>query len=222
MRFQRSDGRDPRGAIYFLPWYMDFKTARWLGLVRGADWQACYQLPNAMVSPDPQHCASCIEAMEQDVLRLTTRNGPPSRLVGFSLGSVPATLMAGRLGRPLWSFASADRGELMIWSSPAARATRREAERRGFRRDDFAAALGHYNPINWIERVAPDSRIVVGRFDRYVPRARGQALLDRARRRIISSHLVQLPLGHVAVLAVSGWLQQRWLRAEAKHRSGMA
>ncbi|MGY3452097.1 hypothetical protein [Bradyrhizobium sp. USDA 4353] len=214
LRPRRIDGRDPRGAIYFLPWGMGFATARWLGLVRGYDWQACYRLPDAMVSPDPELCAGCIAAIEQDVTRLTARHGPPSRLVGFSLGSVPATLMAGRLGRPVWSFASADRGELMIWSSPAARAIRREAERRGLRRDDFAAALHRYNPIHWIDRVAPDSRLVVGRFDRMVPRARGQALLDRARRRIIGDHLVELPLGHVAVLAASGFLQRRWLRAE--------
>ena len=93
---------------------------------------------------------------------------------------------------------------------------------RDARRDLLPAALGRYNPIAWNERVAPDSRLVVGRFDHYVPRARGLALLDRARRRIISSHLMQLPFGHLAVLAVSGWLQQRWLRAAAKQRSSMA
>ncbi|WP_257165183.1 alpha/beta fold hydrolase [Bradyrhizobium sp. SRS-191] len=194
---------------------MSFATARWLGLVGGRDWQACYRLSDAMVSPDPEVCAGCIAAIERDVFGLAARNGPPSRLVGFSLGSVPATLMAGRLGRPVWSFASADRGELMIWSSPAARGIRREAERRGYRRDDFAAALHRYNPIHWIDRVAPDSRLVVGRFDRMVPRARGQALLDRARRRIAGNHLVELPLGHVAVLAASGFLQRRWLRADS-------
>ncbi|CAL78080.1 hypothetical protein BRADO4332 [Bradyrhizobium sp. ORS 278] len=214
MRARRLDGRDPRGAVYFLPWGMGFAAARWLGLVHGHDWQACYRLPDAMVGPDPDTCADCIAAIERDVTTLAARNGPPSRLIGFSLGSVPATLMAGRLGRPVWSFASADRGELMIWSSPAARAIRREAERRGFERDDFAAALSRYNPIHWVDRVALDSRFVVGRFDRLVPRARGQALLARARGRIAGDHLVELPLGHVAVLAASGFLQRRWLRAE--------
>jgi hypothetical protein len=201
-RYQRVDGGAPRGPIYFLPWNMDFKTACRLGLVVGSNWQACYRLPDAMVDPDPTRCSSCIESIEQDVLRLAQRNGPPSLLIGFSLGSVPATLMAGRFGSTVWSFASADRGELMIWSSPAVRAIRREAERRGFGRDDFAAALG--------------------RFDRYVPRARGQALLSRARRRIDRSHLVQLPLGHLAVLATSGWMQQRWLRTDVRRRAGFA
>ncbi len=221
-RYERVDGGTPRGAIYFLPWNMDLRTARWLGLVRGSDWQACYRLPDAMVSPDPQHCSSCIEDIAQDVLRLAARNGPPPRLIGFSLGSIPATLMAGRFGSTVWSFASADRGELMIWSSPAARAIRREAERRGFGPADFAAELGRDNPISWIDHVALDSRIVVGRFDRYVPRARGQALLQRARRRIALSHLLELPLGHVAVLASSGWMQQHWLRAEARERLRVA
>lgn len=219
--YERVDGNDHRGPIYFLPWNMDFETARWLGLIIGSKWQACYRLPRAMVSPDPELCASCIEAIEHDVLRLAERNGRPSRLIGFSLGSVPATLMAGRFGSKVWSFASADRGELMIWSSPAARAIRREAERRGLGPDDFAAALHRYNPINWIEHVHPDSRIVVGLLDRYVPRARGKALLTHARRRIERSHLLELPLGHLAVLASSGWMQQRWLRAEARGRSSV-
>src|SRR4051812_12608634 len=82
-RYQRIDGNDRRGPIYFLPWNMDFATARWLGLIVGSNWQACYRLPRAMVSPDPELCASCIEAIEQDVLRLAQRNDPPSRLIGF-------------------------------------------------------------------------------------------------------------------------------------------
>ncbi|MGJ4998759.1 hypothetical protein ACQR0Z_30340 [Bradyrhizobium sp. HKCCYLS3077] len=48
----------------------------------------------------------------------------------------------------MWSFASADRGELMIWASPAARAVRQGTERRSYRCDDVAGALGRYNPIN--------------------------------------------------------------------------
>src|SRR3954465_4590849 len=158
-RYQRVDGGAPRGPIYFLPWNMDFKSACRLGLVVGSNWQACYRLPDTMVDPEPARCSSCIEAIVQDVQRLAERNGRPSLLIGFSLGSVPATLMAGRFGSTVWSFASADRGELMIWSSPAARAIRREAERRGFGRDDFAAALGRYNPINWIDQDAAPSTL---------------------------------------------------------------
>src|SRR3954466_9751776 len=66
--YERVDGNDHRGPIYFLPWNMDFETARWLGLIIGSKWQACYRLPRAMVSPDPELCASCIEAIEHDVL----------------------------------------------------------------------------------------------------------------------------------------------------------
>jgi hypothetical protein len=106
-----------------------------------------------------------------------SRVGPPTVFVGFSMGSVPASYLAGRYRRRLWSFASADRGDLMIWQSPASRPIRDEAQKRGFSLDDYTSALSGLNPVNSIARIDRRSRFALGSFDRYVPRARTVLIL---------------------------------------------
>jgi hypothetical protein len=209
--FARLDGEVMQGPIYFLPWRTSFNLARRADLFPARDFSACYGLAESFVSAEPAACADHIAQVVGDALGRARSNGPPSLVIGYSLGTVPATLLAARLGARLWSFASADRGELMIWSSPATRAIRSEAERMGFSRDDFAAALRRLNPLDWIGEVHPDSRLVVGRFDQLVPRARSQPLVQRARRRLSPWHVLELPLGHLGVLAASPWLQRRWM-----------
>jgi hypothetical protein len=75
---------------------------------------------------------------------------------------------------------------------------------------DFTVALERLNPIDLIGDIHRESRIVVGRFDSVIPRERTVALLQRARGRLPSQHLAELPLGHLGVLALSPWLQKRW------------
>ena len=209
--FARLDGDVVRGPIYFLPWRTSFSLARRAGLFPARDFAACYELADGFVSPEPAACAVHIGQVVGDALRRARSNGAPSLVIGYSLGTVPATLLAGRLGARLWSFASADRGELMIWSSPATRAIRSRAELMGFSQDDFAAALRRLNPLDWIGEVHPDSRLVVGRFDHLVPRARSQPLVQRARQCLFPGHVLELPLGHLGVLAASAWLQRQWM-----------
>lgn len=121
-------------------------------------------------------------------------------------------MKAGRIGRPLWSFASADRSELMIWLSPVVRTIRQEAQRRGYECDDVAAALGRYNPINWstgsnASRPTAGSSSAASTGWCRAPAARRAAHAREATD--CRRHLFELPLGHVAVLAVSGFLQWR-------------
>jgi hypothetical protein len=115
--FRRIVAHDPNGAIYFLPWRTSFKTALDYGLVGLRQWRLCYELPAAVVTADPDVCARANRAVIEDAADQIERRRPPV-LVGLSMGTVPATLLAGRYRAPLWSFASADRGDLMIWQSP--------------------------------------------------------------------------------------------------------
>jgi hypothetical protein len=50
----------------------------------------------------------------------------------------------------------------------------------------------------------------VGRYDSVVPRVRSRALVERARGYLPEKHVMELPLGHLGVLAVSPWLQRGW------------
>ena len=86
----------------------------------------------------------------------------------------------------------------------------KEAQRRGFRRSDFARVLNPLDPIEFIDAVHPDSRLIVGRYDRLIPRVRSQTLIERARKHLREPNIVELPVGHFGVLAVGAWLQRRW------------
>lgn len=209
--FRRIVGNDPNGAIYFLPWRTSFKTALDFGLVGLRQWRLCYELPAAVVAAEPDVCARANRAVIEDAADQIERRRPPV-LVGLSMGSVPATLLAGRYRTPLWSFASADRGDLMIWQSPAARPVRREAEAAGVTLGDFTRALRGLHPIEWLDRIDPASRFSVGSFDRYVPRARRRALVKRAAATVPIDNVVFEPLGHFGVMALSRWRQNQWLR----------
>ncbi|MDE5459927.1 MULTISPECIES: hypothetical protein [unclassified Bradyrhizobium] len=210
-QFAILEGSARTGPIYFLPWRTGFGLAQKVGLIPNSAFAACYRLPDDVVCPNPLICAARIGDMVDIAVRRARLHDLPRAVVGYSMGTVPATLVAAALGVPLWSFASADRGDLMIWSSPAARTVQRDAVRMGFSRNDFSIALRNLNPIDSIHSVHRDSRIVVGRFDRLVPRARSQALAERARRYLPTKNVVELPLGHLGVLGLSPWLQRRWM-----------
>lgn len=107
----------------------------------------------------------------------------------------------------------------MIWSSRKAKHIRAEAERLGYHQQDFARWLRGLNPIDCIEGVHTDSRLVFGAFDRYVPVSRRRRLADKAACHLGRERIITLPLGHVGVLLASRWLQQRWLAAIADSQS---
>jgi Serine hydrolase (FSH1) len=213
--FSRFDGDLPKGPVYYLPWRADFGAARRAGLLPRRNFAACYRLPDDIVSPTPWTCADRIQELVDDAVQFAQRHGPPSVVVGYSLGTVPATLLAAQFATRLWSFASADRGDLMIWSSPAASAIKSQAERLGYGRDDFASALHRLNPVDRIGEVHPDSRLVVGRFDRLVPRERSRRLVEKARCHLPKRNVIELPLGHLGVLGISSCLQHWWCTKNA-------
>jgi hypothetical protein len=216
-RFVRFEGPDPSGPIYFLPWRTRFATACRLGLVATTRWAACYQLPDSIVGHDPRVCASCIRAIADDACNLLRNRIESQLIVGFSMGTVPATVVAKETGIPIWSFASADRGDLMIWTSPKVREIRRQAERHGYCCQDYTAALRHLNPIDCIEEINPDSRFIAGLLDRYVPRARTESLLSKAATKLPSERILKLPIGHFGVLLAGRWLQRRWFNEQRMH-----
>jgi hypothetical protein len=209
--FSRIDGPDRSGPAYFLPWKTEFSTAVRFGLIAADDWRCCYRLPDSIVSPSPEACVRSVRELQEDFGKQCVLIGPPSLVIGFSMGTVPATLISNEYGVPLWSFASADRGELMIWSSPAARSIRLEAEQRGYQLADFASALSAINPINCLDNIDPASRFIVGSFDRYVPVERSEPLILMATIRMPRKNVLRLPLGHKGVMLASHFIQRRWM-----------
>ena len=201
-RFRRSLGDRRSRIVCFLPWRTRFVFARLAGLLPRR-FLACYELPSAIVSPEPKLAAQAIRSVAEDAEALVRgTDAAPDRftIVGLSMGSVPATLLANRLGCRLGSIASADRGDLMIWQSPAAREIKQRAQERGYTIGDYTLALAGLNPTQNLDRIADGSVFITGARDLYVPPRRRAALLKAARRSKTSALIKVFDTGHVETL----------------------
>lgn len=195
--------------IYFLPCSTSFRMARIMGLI-GDDFLACYEMPPALTSADPNSIFAALRLLLDDAKGLIASRGIPERsvrVVGYSLGSYPACFLANHLRTRLVSIAPADRGDLMIWESRASEMLRRRARANGFDVDDFVRILRGYNPIENLQHLAPESTFIFGKSDPFVPEARSSALMDAIRTSSRATgrdlRIIEVEGGHLRTL-VSG------------------
>src|SRR5438477_11754168 len=122
LAFRRIDGNAASKVLYFLPWHTPFGIARQAGLAP-LEFLACYEMPAAIVSSEPDLCLRAMLALVTDAERLLAERsiaGKDALIIGLSVGSYPATYLANRIGVRLCAVASADRADLAIWERPAA------------------------------------------------------------------------------------------------------
>jgi pimeloyl-ACP methyl ester carboxylesterase len=200
--------------IYFLPWNTPFWIAKKFGLI-DSRFTACYELAPALVSSEPARCVEALKRVVEDaegLLRSLNVLCSAVRIVGYSLGTYPATYLANRLRARLYSIAPADRGDLMIWESPAARIVRKRAQVKGYCLEDYVRAMVGYNPIDNLQGLGPGSAFIVGESDPFVPVQRSRALLNAVKRNSCGAHIVRTGGGHVRTLLAGA----RYLRRELK------
>jgi pimeloyl-ACP methyl ester carboxylesterase len=202
LAYQRLIGDTASNIICFLPWRTSIATARRIGFAPHK-FMACYQLPPAIVSSEPELCAEAVERLVADSLVLLSQFKKKSDrmvVVGLSLGSAPATVLANLTGARLISVTSADRGDLMLWESPAASAVKLKAERKGYRLADFSRALEGYHPVQNLRQVRGDSVFVVSDRDMFVPAARRAALLNAVKPNVSNARVLRSARGHVRTI----------------------
>lgn len=201
--FRRFDG-DPDGTIICcLPWRMPYRLAMAAGLVPRHRLLACYEMPQAIVSSEPELCIRALNVVLEDAKRVFWR----SRLdvdqllvVGLSIGNAAATLFANTLGARLCSIASADRGDLTLWESPASRMVRNEAEAKGYKLADFTRALDGLHTVDNLANLAPGSRFVVGLRDEFVPKQRREGLVAAVHRTLPAAEVIYVDSGHIGTM----------------------
>src|SRR4051812_4151108 len=99
-------------------------------------------MPPAAISSVPELSVAAMAGLVDDAAALLADrgiNGPDALIVGFSLGSYPATVLANRIGARLCAAATADRADL--WQSPATRLIKRRALQRGLRLAHYALVM---------------------------------------------------------------------------------
>lgn len=201
--FRRIDG-DPEGTIIcFLPWRMPFKLASAAGLVPRRRLLACYEMPHAIVSSEPDLCVAAVNAVVDNATRVMFRAGlKPEQLlvVGLSIGNATATAFANRVGARLYSIASADRGDLTLWESPASRQVKEKAQAKGYVLDDFTAALAGLHTIDNLENLGAGSRFIVGLRDEFIPKARREGLVAAVERALPAAEISYVDAGHIGTM----------------------
>ena len=141
--FRRIDGNPASSVIYFLPWCTPFAFARQAGFTP-LDFLACYEKPTGIVSSEPELCVQAMLGLVSDAEQLLRDREIEARdavIVGLSVGTYPATYLANRVGARLFSVASADRGDLAIWQSPATRIIKNRAVKKGLSLKHYSRAL---------------------------------------------------------------------------------
>jgi hypothetical protein len=204
-KFKRIEGNGRAPVVCFLPWRMPYRLAHGMGLVP-RDFLVCYEMPAAIVSSEPDLCIAAMRRLADDAEATVRRAKIDPRelvVVGMSMGTAVATYFANRLGARLWSIASADRGDLMLWESPAARVIRDRAADKGYALSDFTHASRGYHPIENLANLASGSRFVVGLRDEAVPPPRREALVAAVRRDIPGAEISFLDAGHIQTLVAS-------------------
>lgn len=201
--FRRIDG-DPGGnTICCLPWRMPFKLAAAAGLVPRRNLLACYEMPQAIVSSEPELCIRALNEVVDDACRVIwrARLAPEQALVvGLSIGNAAATVLANRIGTRLCSIASADRGDLTLWESPASRQIRAKAEAKGYSLEDFTQALAGHHTVENLANLAPGSRFIVGLRDEFIPEARREGLVQAVTRILPAAEIAYVDAGHIGTM----------------------
>ena len=201
--FLRVDGDPNARMICFLPWRMPYRLAQASRLVP-RNFLACYEMPRAIVSSEPELCVRAVHAVVDDAERVFARSGlKPSQLlvVGLSIGNAVATVLANRIGARLCSIASADRGDLTLWESPASLQVKELAQSKGYRLAGFTQALRGLHTIENLENLAPGSRFVVSLKDELVPEARREGLVAAVRRHLPLAEIAYVDAGHFGTMS---------------------
>lgn len=184
---------------------MPYRLAHGMGLVP-RDFLVCYEMPGAIVSSEPELCIKALRLLAEDAEATVRRAEIDPRhlvVVGMSMGTAVATYFANRMGARLWSIASADRGDLMLWESPAARVIKDRASDKGYGLSDFTHASQGYHPIENLSNLAPGSRFVIGLRDEAVPAPRREGLVSGVRRELSHAEIAFHDAGHIQTLVAS-------------------
>jgi hypothetical protein len=216
LTFRRIDGNPDAKVIYFLPWHTPYTFARQAGLVR-LNFLASYEMPPAIVSSEPQLCVEAMLGLVADAKRLLRDQGVDSRdalIVGLSVGSYPATYLANCIGARLCSVAAADRADLMLWQSPAARLVKRRAMQRGIQLSHYTKAMLGYHPVDNLAGIGTGSTFVIGERDPFIPPSRSAGLLSAVESQACGARVVKLNAGHLKTLVASGRHQRAMMGDE--------
>jgi hypothetical protein len=160
-------------------------------------------MPRSVVSGDPLGSLARLEEIVDDAQERISLLSQAPLIIGFSIGTVPATCLANRHRAPLLSICSAPRGADIIWKSPLARPIKHHAIALGFTRGQFRTALRRIDPENNLARLPEGSAFVAASGDKVIPSEQTAEWLRLVATNVPDPSISVTPLGHVATIMAS-------------------
>jgi pimeloyl-ACP methyl ester carboxylesterase len=202
--------------ICFLPWNTSYYMSFGLGLVDNR-FAVCFELPPALICSEPDLSARAMrQLMSEAEAMVGEGQSEQLTIVGYSLGTYPATYLANRLSARLISIAPADRGDLMLWQSPAVDRVRERAIANGYTLADYTAALTGLHPIDNIAFLGSGSTFLFGTEDPFIPTPRSDALLAAVKARCTGIEVRHVEGGHIRTLLTGASYVRKLITASAR------
>jgi hypothetical protein len=175
-------------------------------------------MPRNVVCGDPLCSLERLEEIVDDAQERISRIARTPLIIGFSIGTVPATCLANRHSAPLLSICSAPRGADIIWQSPLARPIKHHAIALGFTRGQFRTAFRRIDPANNLARLPEGSAFVAGAGDKVIPHEQTAEWLRLVATSVPYPSISVTSLGHVATIMASRRLQVEMYRRHVLSR----
>jgi hypothetical protein len=107
--------------------------------------------------------------------------------------------------------AAADRADLMLWQSPAARLVKHRCLQHGVQLSHCSKVMFGLHPSQNLCGIAPESMFIFGERDPFIPARRCKGLLRAIRRYAPMARVVTIAAGHLGTMMASARYQRGML-----------
>lgn len=173
-----------------------------------------YEVPLNLIAGNPNDTRDAFFSLVKDFedVHGNELKGRKISFLGISVGSMPALFLANRYKtekvRVVCSTAKLGEG---IFSAFAARKIKRDAVGLGFDAEAYDDILDEINPVENIENLPEDIKIVISRFDKYIPYKGGVELAKEIRKIKKNVKVYKFfTIGHFLTMLRVGWLNRRY------------
>lgn len=201
--------------ICFLPWRTNIKTARKYNLLPIKGNLIIYETPLNLISEEPQKTREALYSLVNDFEKTYAEKelvGKEIAFLGISIGSIPAFFLANRYkSQKICAICSTAKLGDGIFRAFAARKIKRSIIENGLDADLYDKVLNEINPIENISNLPVDIKIVISRFDNFVPYCGGEELAKKIREMNKSVKILRFNFfGHLMTMVRIGRLNRKY------------
>lgn len=172
-----------------------------------------YEVPLNLIADDPNITRKAFFSLVEDFESVYKGIIDKENIAfaGISVGSMPAIFIANKYRskkiRIICSTAKLGEG---IFGAFAARGIKNKCIKNGFNEKSYDSVLNEINPIKNIVNLPEDIKIIISKFDKYIPYAGGKKLAEEIRKNKKKAKVYKFYFyGHFLTMAKIGFLNKK-------------